>query len=358
MRSGRTLGVDEVKPYEDLTYLGKLRRIRKIARAALEAFGFTEARMRLIVDSGNTVYRVKTTDTKHSEGGLYVDNSYSLRLHWPGYQTEGAVDSELEWLSALSKAGLPVPQPIPTTEGVLSVEVAIPGIPRARKCSLLRWVKGRMVKKLVRPWHMKAIGRLMARLHDHAASWRPSAGFVRRHYDRNGLWGDDTGTNYAADEVWPMIPRRYFEAFREVTTRAERVMDDWGTGPNVYGLIHADLGTKANVLFYGGEARAIDFDDAGFGYWAYDLAMPLADWEGETFWPAFRDALLEGYAETRDIPEWQLEQLELFQAAIRAMEIFWGTAGIMRNPASTYWLNRREEAWRLARRYLKENPRR
>ena len=345
-----------MKAYEDLTYLGKLRRTRRIARAALEVYGLTEAHLRLIVDAGNTTYRVKTLDTTPLEGSLYVDNCYSLRLHWPGYQNEGAVDSELEWLSALSDAGLPVPQPIPTIEGALSVEVNIHGMPRARQCSLLRWVKGRMVKKLVRPWHMKAIGRLMARLHNHASSWRPSDGFVRRHYDRNGLWGDDTGTNYTAGEVWPRIPRRCFEAFREVTTRVERVMDDWRKGPNVYGLIHADLGTKANVLFHEGEARAIDFDDAGFGYWMYDLAMPLSDWEGEDVWPAFRDALFEGYKEMRSIPEEQLEQLEMFQAAIRAMEIFWGTASVMRRPDSTYWVERREKAWRLAKRYLKENP--
>ena len=347
-----------MKAYEDLTPRGKLRRTGRIAQAALEAYGFTEARLRLIVDAGNTTYRVKTVDPTPMEGSLYVDNCYSLRLHWPGYQNDGAVDSELEWLSALSDAGLPVPQPVPTIDGDLSVEVSVEGVPGARRCSLLRWVKGRMVTKLVRPWHMKAIGRLMARLHDHASSWRPSDGFVRRHYDRNGLWGDDTGTNYTSDEVWPRIPRRYFEAFREVTTRVERVMDDWGKGPNVYGLIHADLGTKANVLFHGGEARAIDFDDGGFGYWVYDLAVPMVDWEGEDAWPAYLEALLEGYTGIRSMPEEQLEQLELFQASFRAMEVFWGTACTMRRPDSTYWMERRDEAWRHIKRYLKENPKR
>ena len=58
-------------------------------------------------------------------------------------------------------------------------------------------------------------------------------------------------------------------------------MDDWGKGSNVYGLIHADLGTKANVLFHKGEARAIDFDDSGYGYWMYDLTTPLYDWEDD-----------------------------------------------------------------------------
>jgi Ser/Thr protein kinase RdoA (MazF antagonist) len=312
--------------------------------------------LRLIVDAGNILYRVKTIGPAPMERSLYMDNCYLLRLHWPGYQNDCAVDSELKWLRALSDEALPVPQPVATGEGEPSVKVSVPGVPEARRCSLLRWVKGRMVMKRVSPWHLKAIGHLMARLHKHVSSWRLPPGFVRRHYDRNGLWGNDTGTGYTAAEVWPRIPRRYFEAFQEVTTRVEQVMEDWGKGSDVYGLNHADLGTKANVLFHGREARPIDFDDSGFGYWVYDLAMPLADWEGEDVWLTYRDSLLEGYMEMRSIPEEQLGQLELFQAAIRAMEIFWGTAATMRRPDSTYWIERRDQAWRHIKRYLKENP--
>ena len=63
-----------MKAYENLTYLGKLRRTMRIARASLEAYGLTEALLRLIVDAGNTTYRVKTLDTTPLEGSLDVDN--------------------------------------------------------------------------------------------------------------------------------------------------------------------------------------------------------------------------------------------------------------------------------------------
>jgi len=98
------------------------------------------------------------------------------------------------------------------------------------------------------------------------------------------------------------------------------------------------------VLFHRGEARTIDFDDGGYGYWVYDLAIPLIDLDGNEALPIFRDALLKGYAEIRTIPEEQLEKLELFQAAFRALEIIWGTASTLRNPGSTYWMERREKA--------------
>ena len=85
----------------------------------------------------------------------------------------------------------------------------------------------------------------------------------------------------------------------------------------------------------------------------YDLTIPLVDLEGTDSLPTFRDALLEGYTEIRSIPEEQLEKLELFQAAFRALEIFWGTASTLRNPDSTYWVERMEKAWIHIKRALK-----
>lgn len=54
---------------------------------------------------------------------------YSLRLHQPGYQNEGAVDSELEWLYAMSETGLPVPQPLATIRESCPWRSLSPGCP-------------------------------------------------------------------------------------------------------------------------------------------------------------------------------------------------------------------------------------
>jgi Ser/Thr protein kinase RdoA (MazF antagonist) len=347
-----------MKAYVELTHRGRMRRMGRLAREALEAYGFGGARLRLIVDAGNVMYRVTTEGRPVDEAGsdLYVEGRFLLRLHHPGYQSVGAVDSELMWLSALCEAGLPVPMPLRTANGGLSVEVSVPGVPRVRRCSLLRWVRGRMVDGRARRDHVVSMGRLLGRLHEHSAGWRLPEGFVRRHYDVNGLWEDDTGTGYAAREVWPRIPGRFLRAFEEVTGRVGRVMEEWGRGPEVFGLIHADLGLDANALIHGGECRAIDFDDCGFGFWVYDLAIALAQWEGEGVWPSYRDALLEGYSGVRELPGEQLDRLELFLAAIRAMEVFWGTAGVMRRPGSAYWVERRERALEHMRSYLRRNP--
>lgn len=343
-----------MKTFEELTKLGKLRRNKKIALQALARYDLVQPNLRLVTDTGNITYRVKANEPDNHHGDLYTENCYTLRLHQPHYQTTTMIESELEWLSELSNAGLPVPKPIPTIEGELSIDVEVSDAP-ARRCSLLRWVKGRMVKE-AKPWHMKAMGKLIGLLHKSAANWKPSVGFTRRHYDGNGLWGDDTGVGYKASEVLPYLPETYSDDFYRVTSRLEAVMDEWGKDPDVYGLIHADLGTEANVLFHKGEARAIDFDDSGYGYWLYDLTTPLYDWEGDENWHVFRDALIAGYTDIRSLMPEYLEMLELFQAAHAVLEVFWGTALTIGNPDSSYWLERREKACKHIKTYLKENP--
>jgi Ser/Thr protein kinase RdoA (MazF antagonist) len=240
------------------------------------------------------------------------------------YHTTAAIRSELRWLSALRRdADMPVPEPVPTLDGELSTEVAIPGMPEHRKCSLLRWLNGRFLQKGFRPSHARAWGRLMARLHDHAVHWQRPKGFTRRHNDWGGLFGDDARFEFPASELWEAIPKRFREPFENVTREVRHVMDQLGKGPDVYGLVHADLDVKTNVLFGGGEARVIDFDDSGFAYWLHDLAFALSPWQGSAEQPWVQDSLLEGYLDSRSFPESQLRHLGLFMAAFNATLMLW-----------------------------------
>jgi Ser/Thr protein kinase RdoA (MazF antagonist) len=104
-------------------------------------------------------------------------------------------------------------------------------------------------------------------------------------------------------------------------------MDKWGQGPDVFGLIQGDLGVDANLFFWRGEPRAIDFDDSGFGYWVFDLAVALDACRDDPTYPRYGEALLEGYAEFRSLPEEQAEQVELFLAALEIYWNLWATGG-------------------------------
>ena len=65
--------------------------------------------------------------------------------------------------------------------------------------------------------------------------------------------------------------------------------------PGSSGLIHGDL-HQENTLFTGDVAAAIDFDDCGWGYHLYDIAVPLSELTERRRCAAMRGAFLEAYA--------------------------------------------------------------
>jgi Ser/Thr protein kinase RdoA (MazF antagonist) len=78
-----------------------------------------------------------------------------------------------------------------------------------------------------------------------------------------------------------------------------------------YGMIHADL-HPPNVLVNGDELHAIDFDDAGFGWYIYDLAAALVDYVSGPHHRVFHDALVAGYRAERNLEDEWLELLPMF----------------------------------------------
>jgi Ser/Thr protein kinase RdoA (MazF antagonist) len=318
-----------MKPYHELTHLGRVRRMRRLAEVALAAFGIAGARFKLLRQAGNTLFRVYTPVSGDEVAGeLFEAGQYLLRVHEPGYQEPDAIALELAWLSAMRReADLPVPEPVPTPDGQLLLPVSLPGIPQTRNCSLLRWVKGYSVHRRCQPYHLRAQGRLLAQLHNFAAQWKPPAGHTKRQFDWDGLFQNDVGSGMPNAEVWTLLSPVHREAFGFVAQRIREVMDAWGKGPDVYGLIHGDLGIDANLLFWRREPRAIDFDDSGFGYWIFDLAVGLDFCWDDAAFPRHREALLNSYTELRSLPEEQVEQLELFLAALQVYWDLWATGG-------------------------------
>jgi len=345
-----------MRSYEELTRLGRIRRFREFARVALESYDLEVDRVAFVRQAGNTLFRVYAAGSRRAGAtdGPYEKGQYLLRIYQAGWQTPEGIDLELAWLASMRRdANLPVPEPVPKRDGNLRGRIAVPGIPGERDYSLLRWIKGNLLSKGIRPRHYRAQGRLMARMHDHSASWRAPPCPTKRRYDAAGLFQNDAGSDLTEDDTWPRLPRRYVKPFETVAAETTRVMDEWGEGTSVFGLIHAEVGADANLLFWKGEARPIDFDASGFGYWVYDLAAALEHVRDVESYPAFRDALLDGYAEFRSLPDPQLERLELFMAAFYTYYGLWCAAMSHRYPAHREALMEKiTRAGGLAERYV------
>ena len=136
-------------------------------------------------------------------------------------------------------------------------------------------------------------------MHQHARQWRRPAWFTRFHWDydaafgtraRWGRWQDGIGVGPAEHAV---------------LGRLDGVLRDrlaaFGTGPQRYGLVHADT-RLANLLVDGGRVSVIDFDDSGFSWYLYDVGTAVSFFEHQPQVPELVDSWLSGYRRVTALP--------------------------------------------------------
>ncbi|MFX1484296.1 MAG: phosphotransferase enzyme family protein [Promethearchaeota archaeon] len=313
-----------------ISYRAFLLRLRKLAEIALCKYGIERARLKFIAYSGNGLYQVSV-----SSGSLVPPGKYALRLHQPNYMKPKFIESEMDWLSALYDDGMPVPKPVRNVDNDW-VTAADAGCetPQKRNCTLIGWIEGRILGDKVRPKHFRSLGELMGRLHEQSRQWRRPKGFARPHWDWDGLYGEGFSYGAPAADAREAIPRVHKAAFNKTLELVREICETLGKGKDVYGLIHADLGIADNIVFQAGKARPFDFDDCGFGYWVFDLAIPLTEHfidtgnrSKETY-----DALKEGYQETSSLDGICTDYLNHFIAARFAQFMFFYQASGLAHP--------------------------
>jgi Ser/Thr protein kinase RdoA (MazF antagonist) len=313
-----------------ITYRTFLLRLGKLAKITLREYGLEDIKLRFINYSGNGLYQVTVPPRSFVPPG-----KYALRLHQPDYMKPKFIISEMEWLSALHHDGINVPMPVRNLDGEwLTIADGGYEVPQRRNCTLIGWTEGRLLNKNIRPKHFKALGQVMGRMHVQSRGWRPPKGFARPHWDWEGLYGDGFSYGVPAKDAREAIPKTHQDTFNDILERVENAMDQLGRTKEVYGLNHADLALADNVAFHADEARPFDFDDCGFGYWLFDIAVTLSNHFIDTNdkSQAKRDALLSGYEETSSLDGIGLEYLNLFMAARIAQYMFFYQASGLANP--------------------------
>jgi Ser/Thr protein kinase RdoA (MazF antagonist) len=239
---------------------------------------------------------------------------YVLRIHrvsgspFHPPRTVDEVRSETAWLSAISReTDLVVPEPVMTASGSPVTVVEADGVSGSRTCVLFRWRPGRFLDRGLTAMHLERVGRFTARLHDHALRFAPPPGFRRwRIGDTTGAVAEYIGSTVeAAFGSWGRV------IAEGVIADTQRAQGELGTSREAYGLIHADL-HQDNYFFRGDQVGAIDFDDCGWGHFAYDLSVTLSEVRSRPDSDALRAALLRGYRELRVFPVEHEPFLETF----------------------------------------------
>ncbi|RMD46400.1 MAG: homoserine kinase [Alphaproteobacteria bacterium] len=278
-----------------------------LAEAAARAFGGRLGP--LVAARENAIWRLDLPGGRRA----------ALRLHRPGYSSPAEIESELWWTARLAEAGFPCPAPLAAPDGRLRVE-----LPGPVEATAVTWLEGAPLGAGAAPvpaaeMRFHALGVLLADLHTRSDALALPAGFTRRRWDAEGLLGP--AAHWGRFWTHPALDaagRRLLLAAR--TLARERLAAAEGLD---FGLIHADALAENVLLRPDGSLALIDFDDAGFGWRMYDLAVAGSQALGTAAWPARRDALLAGYATRRPLPAGAGGWFTLFAFCRAAASLGW-----------------------------------
>ena len=287
--------------------------LRALAEEALSEWELQDARLWPVGISENVSFRIDTPGKR-----------YVLRIHRPGYHTLDELESEQVWTAALADAGIDVPVPVRTPDGRGYVTLPFEG--GERHIGMLEWVDGEILHYLIRrnpsdfARQFHAVGRIAAAIHNQSSQWTVPEEFRRHRLDLDGLLGE----NAFWGQFW-RLPQMS-KAQREVIGSARRTiaqeLSRLGHGSETFSLIHADLHT-ANLVVGEQGLHVIDFDDAGFGWHHYEIAVALHRHYGEDRFGDIQAALVDGYREVRPLADSVVAMLPMFLLVRSLVHLGW-----------------------------------
>lgn len=268
------------------------------ALAAVAAFGLPDdVQLVFVKRRENLVWRVR------SDG---VDRS--LRMHRIGHRTDAQLASEVALMAGFNAAGIRTPTPIRTPGGDY-VATLTDGAGRRRQATMQDWIPSHRVladsaavfdgAASPSAQELSLVGTLLGRMHNAAEKQRMVAR-GRPAWDADGLVGPGA--------LWGSASRllSLSTAERSVLGEAEqRLARELRTLPRTFerfGAIHADF-TFENLLVVDGGLAVLDFDDAGDGWYLFDLATPFFWCTGNPDAPRHLESLVSGYAASRSLTE-------------------------------------------------------
>ena len=280
-------------------------------KEAMAAWGATQSRF--IKGRENAVYEVTLPSGRAA-----------LRLHRDGYQSAAAIRSELIWMGAVEAAGLSVPAPVPALNGDTLVTLST-----GRMATVVSWVDGAPMgasgedlpgTQAEQNAMFFKVGAEIARLHNVTDTLELPDDFTRHSWDIDGLLGD----NPFWGRFWenPTLTASEVALVQRARAVARDALTVFVEGGGDVGLIHADA-LRENVFLDGDTVTLIDFDDAGFGFRLYDLAVLMSQNEGLENSDALRDAAVAGYRSRRVLPDEGVALLPMFVMLRRFASMGW-----------------------------------
>jgi Ser/Thr protein kinase RdoA (MazF antagonist) len=293
-----------MKPYPTLTVRGQARRLRQLAMNALASYDLDVARLRLVTNDVNGIFRIDTADGR----------KFILRVTAPEEgHTLDHVTAEMNWLAALARdTDLSVSRPLPTKGGSLVVEASADGVPEPRLCEIFSWVDGKNLIEDMSESNIAKLGELSARLHAHALTYHPPTELSLLRFDR--VFPFSESVVLFEDRFSTLFTPERNLIYQKAIDWVQESIDRLKASGEPMRIIHGDL-HQWNVRNAQGVLSPIDFEDVMLGWPVQDIATTLYYFFPRDEYPVLRSTFQVGYTLHSPWPERYPGEIDSFIAA-------------------------------------------
>ncbi|MGN0908187.1 MAG: phosphotransferase enzyme family protein [Succinivibrio sp.] len=242
-----------------------------------------------------------------------------IRVQRTGYSSKDAIRSELSWIKALHDSGtILTAQPVQCVDGsfVAQMSTASGQQRMAVAFERLGGAEPKVGQDGLAYWFEK-IGGLTAKMHAQARSWKRPGWFTRRVWDWDGIIGEHAFWGRWQDSIG--LTKAGHDAIARVLAIIKPILDRYGTSPDRFGVIHADM-RATNLLIDGDKLQVIDFDDMGFGWYLFDCGASLSFMEQDPSAPSLLAAWIKGYESVAPLGAYEKSLLPVF-SILRRIEL-------------------------------------
>ena len=300
-----------MKPYDELSRLGRIRRLRGIAVKALEDYDIKVTNVRFLTIETNTMFQVQDQARRRYVLRIYSDEETTLKENL----------AEMFWLDALRRdTDLRVTEPIPRRDGEYITFSSLPGVPPKRRCVLFKWIPGRTLDNFLSFENYFKLGQSLAKLHNHAESLKPIPSNINpKKWDKVFYYPEEPIV-YNKPEYGHLFPPELVRLLDKVIKRSDDMFTNMFSDPKGLILIHGDL-HYWNVHYYQGQLFLIDFEDINLGYPIQDIAVTLSYGRHLDGYNKWKTGFMEGYQSVRKWPREGERTIKTLMAARTVMFI-------------------------------------
>jgi len=284
----------------------------ELALAAAKLYPIADAsKIKLLCCSENTTYLIEDQANQAK---------YVLRIAELDYHTKSELESEIFFMDYIGQnTDIPVPQAISGNNGEKVQVLHHHQIKGDCFGVMFTFLNGRAPDEsqpagLV-PYYEK-LGEMAAKMHNAAIHGNLAAKVDRFHWTYDAMIGSICAVGDWRD--CPDFTAAEKSFLENVCQTIKKKLDQYGTDPERYSLVHADL-RLANILVDGDKMALLDFDDCGLGWFLLDYSSALSFLETKPYTLVLSTAWVKGYEKIRQLTAADKAELPTFLLARRLL---------------------------------------